>query len=297
MKKAVQVAGGKDRVTYDLAEIGLPDVPLVGIHNQRKSGFGLAPHRHPGLMEICYLASGERVYNVGRTDYAFRGNELFVTYPDEPHGSGEHPHGKGLLYWMQVRLPRKPGPFLGLSAPHGWPLVKALMHLPHRRFLGDRRLKPMFEEIALLCHGTREQALIRVEVAVRVVQWLTLVVRCAAAESARRYTADIRKVVDFIGRSLEEPFRMEQLAALAGLSTSRFKAKFREQMGIAPAEYVLREKVAQARNRLSEGHSVTDVAYQFGFSSSQYFATAFKRILNITPRQVQRAGKRPDRGA
>lgn len=277
-------------VTYDLAEIGLPDVPLVGIHNLRRSGSGLKPHIHPGLMEICYLARGERVYHVGSRDYAFRGNELFVTYPDERHGSGDHPHGKGLLYWMQVRLPTKPAPFMGLQANHSWPLVRELLHLPHRRFLGDRRLKLLFEEIATIYRDSRDKPLARVEVAARVTQWLMLVVKCSAVESARRYTADTRNVTDYIARNIEEPMGVDQLAAVAGLSISRFKAKFREQMGIGPAEYVLREKVAYAKELLAKGRSVTDTAYQLGFSSSQYFATAFKRILNITPRQVQVEG-------
>ena len=290
MKKALIMHEGLEMVMYDLAEIGLPDVPLVGIHNLRRSKSGLKPHIHPGVMEICYLARGERVYNVDCRDYAFRGNELFVTYPDERHGSGDHPHGKGLLYWMQVRLPAKPAPFLGLQANHSWPLVRELMHLPHRRFLGDRRLKLLFEEIAIIYRDFRDEPLASVEVATRVTQWLILVVQCSAAESARRHTTDTRKVTDYIARNIEEPMGVDLLATVAGLSTSRFKAKFREQMGIAPAEYVLREKVAYAKELLEKGSSVTDAAYQLGFSSSQYFATAFKRILNITPRQVRTKG-------
>jgi len=69
-------------VHHELTDIGLPEVPLLGIHDEKYARQGLAAHVHPGLMEICYLTRGERVYHVKRRDYSFRCNELFVTFPD-----------------------------------------------------------------------------------------------------------------------------------------------------------------------------------------------------------------------
>ena len=69
---------------------------------------------------------------------------------------------------------------------------------------------------------------------------------------------------------LEDPIRVPDLAAQAGLSTSWFKARFRRETG--------------------EGN-VTDAAMKFNFSSSQHFATAFKRYNKQSPSQVQPAVK------
>lgn len=277
-------------VHHDLADIGLPEVPLLGIHDEKYARKGLDSHVHPGLMELCYLTRGERVYHVNLRDYSFRGNEVFVTFPDEPHGSGGHPHGKGLLYWMQVRLPQRPVPFLALSAREAWPLVQRLRDLPHRRFLGDRRLKTLFEEIVdTFLRGRSDFA--RIEIATRLVQWLMLVVRCAEEESSRRVTPDIRRVCDHVAAKLDQPLSVDDLAAIAALSVSRFKVKFKEQTGLPPAEYVTRCKVEKAREWLGQGRSVTDVAFDLGFSSSQYFATAFKRITSLRPRDVNLVGK------
>jgi AraC-like DNA-binding protein len=61
--------------------------------------------------------------------------------------------------------------------------------------------------------------------------------------------------------------------------------------GIPPAEYALRLRIAEARRRLVEsGATVTQVATDLGFSSSQYFATSFKRLMNMTPREAARRG-------
>lgn len=293
MSRSAFLSGNVDRLQKDLAEIGLPEVPLVGMHEQKQAASGLVPHVHPGLMEICYLTRGERVYHVNNADHTFRGNEVFVTLPDELHGSGTHPHEKGLLYWLQVRLPQRPAPFLTLSARDAWPLVCRLRDLPHRKFLGDRMLKRLFEDIVMLLdpkgmplRGIQDKALVRIEIATRLIQWLTLVVRCAGAEADRRNTPDIKNVLSFIEAHVEDPITIPQLAATARLSVSRFKSKFKEQVGVPPSEYVLRQKVEKARSLLRKGRSVTDTAYQFGFSSSQYFATVFKRLTNTSPRDV-----------
>jgi AraC-like DNA-binding protein len=47
--------------------------------------------------------------------------------------------------------------------------------------------------------------------------------------------------------------------------------------------------VERARELLAAGgRSVTDVAYALGFSSSQYFATVFKRYTHTRPSSVAR---------
>jgi len=45
----------QNRIHVDLAVIGLPEVPLLGVHDEKYARQGLAPHVHPGLMDICYL--------------------------------------------------------------------------------------------------------------------------------------------------------------------------------------------------------------------------------------------------
>lgn len=286
MTRISSVLDKSDRLMLDLAGKGLPEIPLLGVHHEKYARAGLRPHKHDA-MEICYLTSGERTYSVGGRDHTFRGNELFVTYPDEIHGSGAHPHGKGLLYWMQIRLPARPAPFLSLSSREAWPLVTSLRRLEHRSFLGERSLKRIFEE-ALTYALEPEGGLARLEISTRIIQWLTIVLRCSERASSVRITGDVRLVLDHIGGNSVEQSSLDELAALSGLSVSRFKAKFKEQMGMPPGEYGLRQRIRRSEEMLQAGESVTGVAYALGFSSSQYFATAFKRITGRRPCDVMR---------
>jgi AraC-like DNA-binding protein len=54
-----------------------------------------------------------------------------------------------------------------------------------------------------------------------------------------------------------------------------------------PHEYILRCKIDRAVAQLEAGErSITDIAYDLGFSSSQYFATVFKRFTRLNPRDI-----------
>jgi AraC-like DNA-binding protein len=61
-----------------------------------------------------------------------------------------------------------------------------------------------------------------------------------------------------------------------------------------PSEYHNRCRVERAYRILSINHekTITDVAFECGFSSSQYFATAFRQHLGMAPNLSRKAGHR-----
>jgi AraC-like DNA-binding protein len=119
----------------------------------------------------------------------------------------------------------------------------------------------------------------------RLLEWLTLVIECARTNPAGGPDRDILRVLDEIEKRIEHLRSVEDLAAVAGLSVSHFHAKFRRQTGISPAEYLTRWKLERAKAMLASGrHSVTETAHRLGFSSSQYFATVFRKFVRCTPR-------------
>jgi AraC-like DNA-binding protein len=273
------------RITIDLEELGLPGVPLVGKSNIDSAEDGLVTHIHHGLMEICYMSKGERVYNVAGRDYRMRGNEFFITEPNERHGSGKNPHGKGMLYWMQVAIPAKPRPFLTLSGKEAFPLLTQLGCISRRCFPGHKRVAGIFEEIIEL-ELSAEQPLNRLTIANLVIEFLLLVISCSKSQDPTGLSTDIAELIKKLESDPSANYSIMELAEFAGLSESRFKAKFKEQTGIPPSEFMLRNKIEKAIEMLREGKfSITEIAFRLGFSSSQYFSTVFKRFTNQTPKE------------
>ena len=102
------------------------------------------------------------------------------------------------------------------------------------------------------------------------------------------------RALEQIHRQPGEPWTVETLAASAGLSRSRFAARFTELAGEAPMAYVTRWRMNVAARLLREGLlSVAQVASQVGYDSVPSFCRVFKRSLGTPParyRDQPRAG-------
>ena len=80
------------------------------------------------------------------------------------------------------------------------------------------------------------------------------------------------------------------LAAVAGMSLSRFADAFRARVGETPMAYLRRWRMTLARQDLDRGHRVQAVARRYGYGSSEALARAFQRQHGVNPLAVRRGG-------
>jgi AraC-like DNA-binding protein len=110
----------------------------------------------------------------------------------------------------------------------------------------------------------------------------------AQLRSPAAISTGIQPAIDRITDDDETFYTMKQLARVAGLSESRFKHRFREEVGTTPADYQLRHKIDRACQMLIQDNTtILDTALSLGFSSSQYFATVFRRYVGVTPTEYR----------
>lgn len=94
----------------------------------------------------------------------------------------------------------------------------------------------------------------------------------------------LNKVKEFIGANLTQPVRLEDMAAVAGMSIFHFSRLFKTATGFSPNQYFIREKIGKAKELLLKGNeNVAQVAYTLGFESASHFSTQFKKVTGITP--------------
>ncbi len=273
----------KERRVLNLAVVGFPEVPVFGHYQYRAARPGLATHTHPKTVEICYLERGYQTYRAAGREYHLVGGDVFVTAPDEPHDTAGHPEDRGVLYWLNLRIPKPGGSLLMLPPAESALLTTRLCSLPERQFAGRPVLKQIFTSIFDL-YDQAENAFRRLALANQLVRCVLEVIHCAYRLEGIHCSPPIAAMVERVKSCPEADYSLADLAREAGLSLSRFKTKFKAQMGVAPHEFILRCKMDAAKGLLAgEGRSVTETAMHLGFSSSQYFATVFKRFTQQTP--------------
>lgn len=271
------------RLIYDLGDFGLPEVPYLAAQNLPFTSTGLPMHMHRERMEINHILKGERVYHVDGKDYHLRGNQIFITWPHEMHGSGSYLHGRGLHFWMQAVIPKPGAPFLCYDAARARPLLDALWAIPRRQFKADPGMRDMYAQMLDICRkGPSELA--GIELAALLTQWFLLLARASTRDWEDEISADIAKTLEMMSRSPNRNLTIQELADAACLSESRFKGKFREQLGVPPGEYLLRRRTERAADMLVKGGmSLTEVALESGFSSAQHFSFTFKKFFGVSP--------------
>ncbi|WP_447724998.1 AraC family transcriptional regulator [Sphingomonas koreensis] len=104
-----------------------------------------------------------------------------------------------------------------------------------------------------------------------------------AANAGVRWPA-MRRAAERIVANPEVALDIKSLAAGARLSESHFRKLFRETHGESPREMQTRALMQKAAELvLHSSWSVTEIAYQLGFSTVHNFSRAFKREIGVSP--------------
>ena len=99
----------------------------------------------------------------------------------------------------------------------------------------------------------------------------------------------ITKMNDIIKRNVENPkFSVEDLADKLGVSRVQLYRKVKAIIGINISDHINNVKLEKAAELLkSNNMNISEIAYSLGFSSPNYFSTAFKNKFGISPKDYK----------
>ncbi len=275
----------------------LPEIPSLVHFNEAQAapGFTLPPHRHPSF-ELCYIVAGKAHWQ--NTDGAYRlgPGDLYFTLPGEEHGGVadelEPHHNFAIGFDLRMAGSRLGDPGRAASEAHS---VDAL--LPRRRAIPGgqsteriwmairselERMPPAGDGARLLAIAM-VQALL-VELAVSVTR---LGIACVSGTQPVVPAADLAVVCHRLRSSLSSPPSLAEMATWVGLSPGHFAVVFKRAFNATPHEYLtsLRIEVASERLLSAPHESITSIALDLGFCSSQYFSEVFRTQRGMTPSQ------------
>jgi len=99
----------------------------------------------------------------------------------------------------------------------------------------------------------------------------------------------LTRAIQAIHSDVRANWTVASLASIAGMSRSAFSARFGETVGCAPIEYLMRWRMALAKDALASGVKTLDgIAAEIGYESASAFSTAFRKRLGCPPGQFAR---------
>lgn len=295
--KASVTRSGFERETWEHNDRLLKEIDIFGWLRFHETLPGaLQPDRHPGVYEIHYLKRGHLNWWVEDTTYEFRPGSVFIIRPGQIHGGDEESLQPCEHLWLRVGMDSDKTPLPALTSAETASLQKGFESIRHTTFpvstvVGDY-LDRMLAE-----HRTREPNSALIARSLLHALLCTIIRDYAAFTSHTRgqplITWRIRRALEILDsdQNVQSP-RVAELAEKVGLSESGFRERFKAEMGFSPHEYILNQRITEARRRLTETNDdITHVALDLGFASSQYFATVFRRRVGMTPGEYRKRHK------
>ena len=97
---------------------------------------------------------------------------------------------------------------------------------------------------------------------------------------------ELNQIMDYIEEHLTEDLTLEEIANFAGASDYHLRTVFFHLAGLTLPEYIKNRRLAEANRALLKGHSVTEVAYRYGYQSLDGFTRAFKKWSGFLPSEI-----------
>jgi AraC-like DNA-binding protein len=93
----------------------------------------------------------------------------------------------------------------------------------------------------------------------------------------------IARVQEYLRANLQRNVSLNELATLTGLSKAYLIRSFRRVVGMPPYEWLLQQRIEEARKFLKNGRAIGDLAVELGFADQSHFHRRFKSVTGMTP--------------
>ena len=267
----------------------LPEIRLIGrMHIQQADG-GMPFEYHEDCFELLLLESGSKRMTVAGQRLLMHGGDVLLMRPGEPHGDPESMQNRTSMVFVIFPDPACTPDFLGLEEEARQQLSRFLHERAVRLCRVGTEEQRRFASLCASCKAAGSElslAVRRAHFALLLEGYQRFALQSPAASAM---SPEIALVVERIAQARDRIPSVRELAAWSFLSESRFKQKFRQQTGIPPMEYVLRQKLKEAMRLMqTTDKSIPRIAAELGFSSDKHFSDAFRRYMGKTPMQYMK---------
>ncbi|MBM7564851.1 helix-turn-helix domain-containing protein [Paenibacillus sacheonensis] len=256
-----------------------PEVGVLLADHFRRP-FGFQGHRSKGTGDwlIVYTIHGSGSFRVDREVHVCGAGDVVILSPGVPHHYASNEAGEWDILWTHfVPLPDWM-PWLALPRTEERLIC---LHLRGDEIRGriEQTFHRLIRDASMSAPVNRELAkLALAEVLVLLYHYN------GEQESDRVMDERISQVIRYLSEHLHLKHRLSDLAAMAGLSPSRFCHLMKEQTGDTLTERLTKMRLAKAARLLElTSRRINEIAFDVGFETAYYFSRLFTGHFGISP--------------
>jgi AraC-like DNA-binding protein len=270
-----------------------PTLPLQVYIRDPQPEFPMHSH---GFDELVIILKGTAMHVIDEQEFPVKAGDVFVIAPNHEHQYQEM-HGLALanilfdhnaLMMEQWDIRALPG-FHALFSLE--PAFRTRHNFRSRLQLSDPQLNHINEIIHDLTRETEQR-----NPGYRVMAkglFMQLAVTLSRAYSAQptEESIDLLRIGDAIAHietNYADKITLDELARKSHLSQRHFNRVFQECIGRSPIDHLMHVRCQKAAELLKgTDRAITDIAFDCGFSDSNYFTRCFRKTMDQTPKQYR----------
>jgi AraC-like DNA-binding protein len=278
-----------DYRSFNLAKVGIPDIPVLYFirHTQRLEP--IAPHHHKGCYELGLCLRGSLVLENKGAQYTVLAGGMFFNQPEDTHRLLDYPKGT-VLYGMLIRTGNTKSALLRFTRAESKEIRARFEQLPPHLAVNAKAIKHDFIKL-FRDHKALQGRCRTLCMTATSMQLIANLLETSRQEHAPSHADRIATIIETMRKEPKKPYDIDTLAHQAALSPSHFINQFKSLTGLPPHHFLLTCRIDEAKQRLRKTrHSVTRIAQDLGFCTSQHFSAHFKRATGLNPRVWRRQG-------
>jgi AraC family L-rhamnose operon transcriptional activator RhaR/AraC family L-rhamnose operon regulatory protein RhaS len=126
---------------------------------------------------------------------------------------------------------------------------------------------------------------------VSILELVTFLARCynKTRNPTSKTLIRVGETIAHMRRNISQAIVLEELVGIAGMSRTNYIRMFEAAMGTSPIKYLIGLRIQEASRLLrSTDRSITDIAFDIGFSDSNYFSRQFRKSHGQSPREYRK---------
>ena len=244
---------------------------------------------------VYFINEGRFEWKINEQPYVLFPGDVALILPGQKFGNEREILELGSISWIQIKIQKLktgelvPGRWSSLS-DHESVAVGKLLSLNNNPVLSKlneagRILNNISNEIHNdeLGFVTRINQLID-ELLITITRKLT-----RQNNPSRDFPKVFLSLEESLRKDLSHQWSLEEMAAIAGMGTTLFNERVKSYTGFTPINYLINIRISEAIKLLKKKNiSITDIALDTGFYSSQHFSTTFKKLTGYTPGEFRK---------